>query len=230
MPVKVALRLSGLDMRDVAALERIPAELAELSFRAKGPVSYVLLHLDRPAAHEVAEWARKINKLIPGARVTGVYEELLGMAEIASRCGVAPEAVRLWAAGKRRASVKPFPQAREVIKQGASGKLAPLFAWSEVLAWVREVLHVDPEDGVAYLSAVQVADLNSELAHLDDGPDEHDTWNPLDYLDFHERSAARQVAVSQCTVVVSSSNVVPMTERTVVRNQPRRSDYTLAAQ
>lgn len=171
MAVKVAMRLAGLDLRETEAYLRIPEELSELGFQAKGPISYAVMYSDaRNPAYEAADWARLIAKLMPGVRVVGVYEELLNAAQIAARCGVAPEAVRLWATGQRRASLRPFPAPHEVVEQGRSGKLAPLWSWSEVVSWVRDVLGEDPEEGVQFLTPVQVADLNAEIAHIESAP------------------------------------------------------------
>ena len=168
MPVKIALRLEGIDLREADWYLRIPDELAEVGFQAKGPISYAVVYGDGAgAAQEAADWAKRVMKLMPGVRVVGVYDELLGTSQIAARCAVAPEAVRLWASGRRRSRIRPFPTPREVIQQGASKKLAPLFAWSEVLEWVREVLGQDPEEGVCYLSVAQQADLNAELLSLE---------------------------------------------------------------
>jgi hypothetical protein len=39
-----------------------------------------------------------------------------------------------------------------------------LYAWREVLSWIREILCTDPEEGSEYLSDMQLADLNACLA------------------------------------------------------------------
>lgn len=166
MAVKIALRLAGLDLRDVAAYERIPEELAELSFQANGDVSVAVLYAASPpvaAAAEAADWARLISKLIPGAQVIGAHEELVSVSDIAARCHVAPEAVRLWATGKRRNTLRPFPAAREVVGSNSGRKSMRIYSWPEVAGWVREVIGLDPDSGITYLDARQHAHLNAEL-------------------------------------------------------------------
>lgn len=74
MAVKIALRLAGIDLRDATEYERIPEELAELSFQANGDISVAVLYAETSAptaAAEAADWARLIGKLIPGAQVVG---------------------------------------------------------------------------------------------------------------------------------------------------------------
>ena len=41
-----------------------------------------------------------------------------------------------------------------------------LYAWREVLGWIREVLGSDPEDGVDYLGDIERVHLNAELAAI----------------------------------------------------------------
>lgn len=167
MTVKIALRLCGLDLREVEAYERIPPDLEELSYQASGAVSLAVVYSDSPSpVREAVEWARMIGRLIPGVRVVGAHEELVSISDIAARCDVAAEAVRLWATGRRRASLRPFPEPRAVIGTGAGRKTSNIYAWPEVVSWVREVIGIDPDAGITYLGARQHAHLNAELADL----------------------------------------------------------------
>lgn len=167
MTVKIPLRLRGLDLRDADAYDRIDPDLAELSWEANGGVSLAVFYSDDPpaiAAGEAADRARRIAKLMPGVRVADVHDELVSTSDIAVRAGVAAEAVRLWAAGKRRASLRPFPNPRQVVGSGSGGKTMNLYAWREVVSWIREVIGTDPDDGIDYLNDAQLASLNAELA------------------------------------------------------------------
>lgn len=168
MSVKIALRLRGIDLRDVEAYERIPPELTALSFRANGAVSVAVLYTDSPApAAEASSWASAIGTLMPGVQVVRTHEELVSVSDIAARCGVAAEAVRLWAAGRRRAAaLRPFPAPRDVIGLGGGGRTMNVYAWAEVVEWVREVIQVDPDQDVHYLDDQQNAELNAELADI----------------------------------------------------------------
>lgn len=166
MTVKISLRLYGIDLRHVEAYDRIPAELAELGWEADGGVSVAVLYSDDlapDAARHAAASARDIIRLMPGVTVAYVHDELVSVPDIAARASVAAEAVRLWTIGKRR-SAKPFPAPRQVIGRDSSGKSMSLFAWREVLLWIREVIGEDPDEGIEYLTDEQLAILNAELA------------------------------------------------------------------
>jgi len=170
MTVKIALRLNGLDLRSTSEYEQIPVDLEELSFESHGGVSVAVLYSDGPSpAHEVADWAARIVKLMPGVGATEAFDELVSVSDIAARCDVAPEAVRLWAAGRRRASLRQFPVPRQVVGAGTGGKSMCLYAWREVLSWVREVIQIDPDEGINYLDDAQYAALNAELCDLGAG-------------------------------------------------------------
>lgn len=195
--VKVALRLEGLDLRHLEAYERIPEDLAELSFQSHGGVSLAVVYTDEPSpAHEAAEWARRIFKLIPGVYVAETFDELVSTADIAARCEVAPEAVRLWAAGKRRSSVRAFPAPRQVVGSGSGGKTMSLYAWREVLSWVRDVISIDPDEGITYLDSAQFADLNAELAGLAEPAAAPELpWRPMQVQTPHVTTATGQAIV-----------------------------------
>ena len=178
--VKIALRLAGLDLRDTQAYERIPDDLAELSFEANGGVSLAVVYTDGPSpVAEAADWARHIVKLVPGTSVAEAFDELVSISDIAARCEVAAEAVRLWAAGKRRTSIRVFPAPRQVVGAGSGGKSMSLYAWRDVLSWVREVIRIDPDEGIAYLDDAQYADLNAELIGLAELSSPESEWRPI---------------------------------------------------
>jgi hypothetical protein len=162
--VKISLRLSGIDLRHPAAYEQIGPELGDLFFEANGGVSLATVYTDEVDPTWVAaDASRRVVKFLDGVVVVGVHDELVSLADIAGRCGVAAESVRLWAAGKRRASLRPFPSPRQVVGSAAGGKYMSLYAWRDVVSWVREVIEIDPDEGVTYLDDVALARLNAEL-------------------------------------------------------------------
>jgi hypothetical protein len=178
MAVKIPLRLRGIDLRDVEAYDRIDPELDELSWEANGGVSLAVLYSDDPpavATGDAADWARRIAKLIPGVCVVDVHDELVSNSDIAVRAGVAAEAVRLWAARKRRASLRPFPSPRQVVGSGSGGKVMNLYAWREVVSWIREVIGTDPDDGIEYLTDAELARLNAQLVDIAPAA----AWHPI---------------------------------------------------
>ena len=179
MTVKIPLRLQGIDLRDTEAYDRIPPELEELFWMANGAVSLAVVLSDSRevvAAADAADWARRIAKHMPGVLAAEVYDELVSVSDIAARAGVAPEAVRLWAAHKRRASLRPFPAPHQVVGTGSGGKTMSLYAWREVLSWIREILGTDPDESIEYLSDTRLADLNVDLAAI---RAERSVWHPI---------------------------------------------------
>lgn len=179
MTLKIPLRLQGIDLRDPEAYDRIDEELGELFWTSNGAVPLAVVLSDDPvpvAAADAVGWARRIAKRMPGVSVAEVHDELVSISDIAARAGVAHEAVRLWTLGKRRASLRPFPAARQVVGTGSGGKTMNLYAWREVLSWIREVLGTDPDDGTSYLTDHEYATLNAQLAAV---RAELSEWHPI---------------------------------------------------
>ena len=58
---------------------------------------------------------------------------------------------------------------------GSGGKTMNLYAWREVMSWVREVIGIDPDENIEYLTDAQLADLNAELAASMTTPG----WHPM---------------------------------------------------
>lgn len=170
MSVKVPLSVRGLDLRDAATYDRL-GELTELDWKAVGPITLAVVYVDHGSAvGEAVDWARRILKTLDGVSV-GVHDELVSVSDIALRCGMSAESVRLWTAGKRRGARRPFPPPRQVVSVGA--RSMSLYAWRDVVAWVREVVQIDPDEGITYLDDMQVAQLVLEVAEFDSG------WQPV---------------------------------------------------
>lgn len=223
MTVKIPLRLEGLDLRDADAYDRIDPDLAELSWEANGGVSLAVFYSDDPptiAAGEAADWARRIAKLMPGVRVADVHDELVSTSDIAVRAGVAAEAVRLWAAGKRRASLRPFPNPRQVVGSGSGGKTMNLYAWREVVSWIREVIGTDPDDGIDYLTDAQLASLNAELAD----PAPAAAWNRIGTFSIETERIIADVQ-QLCAKEVSVS--IPRTHLADLHNETAATEHHL---
>lgn len=51
-----------------------------------------------------------------------------------------------------------------------------LYAWREVLSWIRDVLGTDPDEGIDYLSDAQIASLNADLTAI---KEERSEWHPI---------------------------------------------------
>jgi hypothetical protein len=178
MTLKIPLRLRGLDLREAEAYERIHPDLAELFWEANGGLSLAVLYSDDPVSSVLdaaVDQSRLIAKLMPGVEVAEVHDELASVSDIAARAGVVAESVRLWTAGKRRASLRPFPSPRQVVGSGSGGKTMSLYAWRDVVLWIRDVIGIDPDEDIEYLTDAQLAELNAEIAASSPGA----TWRPV---------------------------------------------------
>jgi hypothetical protein len=176
MTVKIPLRLRGFDLRVDAEWERIHPDLTELLWTAAGGVSRAVVYNEEPpsvAMDQAIRWAWLIADLMPGVEVAGVDDELVSISDIARRAAVGAEAVRLWTTGKRRAGIRPFPAPRQVAGGGAGGKSMALYSWREVVSWIRDVIGIDPDEGIDYLTDAQLASLNLELTAIAAAPDSH---------------------------------------------------------
>src|SRR4051812_8441543 len=109
MLVRFALLLRGLDMRTADDRARIPEHLQDLAFEASEELTYVVVICeDQEAARVATDIARRIERSLLGVSVIAVHDELVSLSDVADRADVAHEAVRMWAAGKRRATGRAF--------------------------------------------------------------------------------------------------------------------------
>jgi hypothetical protein len=215
MTVKIPLRLRGLDLRDADAYSSIDPDLAELSWEANGGLSIAVVYTDDLFPVAVAtEWARRIAKLMPGVEVAEAHDELVSISDIAARVGVAAEAARLWAAGKRRAALQPFPAPRQVVGTGSGGKSMSLYAWREVVSWIRAVIGIDPDDGIHYLSDAQYADLNADLVATAAAA----IWHPIEVQTVHITTGVRKVPSAILGAAGRLRNVSPGENATTRRH------------
>ena len=161
---KILLRVRGVDLDDRATLDALATHLDDLGWESVAGQVTAVLYTDSPDPVAAAlDVTQAIEKVLPGATVDSVDEQLVSVGDIADRLGITSEAVRLWAAGKRRVGASPFPEPRAHISQGRT--LMKIWGWAEVVEWLRAAYGLDPEEGVRYLSRRDVAELNAELAH-----------------------------------------------------------------
>lgn len=161
MLFKVVLRLAGVDLRDPQDWEVFGEGTEDVHMEADGRLSLATLYAE--SAQEVmacaADFAALLKSQGSRAVVAGVHDELVSVSTIADRVGLGAEAVRLWVQGERRGEA--FPRPVQIV--GTGSKPQQLFAWREVLDWVRQSLGCDPEEGVEYLSASQFAELSHQV-------------------------------------------------------------------
>ncbi|WNO65375.1 hypothetical protein RPQ02_16985 [Streptomyces sp. AM2-3-1] len=162
MKTHIPLIVHHVDLDDDGTAEQLALHLADFAWQETGGqvVATVFTASSDPVA-DAAAAALCIRRLLPQASVERVDEQFVSLADIAARAGLTHEAVRLWAAGKRRTAGAPFPAPRAEVGQGRTA--TKIWAWPEVLVWLKAHYCLDLEPGTAYLTAWQVARLNALL-------------------------------------------------------------------
>jgi hypothetical protein len=162
METSIVLNVEGITLEDNAVLEVLAGCFDDLAWSSHDGQVTATVFTDAPdPVAAAAHLAARIGEHVPGARVTGASEQLVSVGDIADRAGVTTEAIRLWAAGKRRAKT-PFPAPRGRISQGRTQM--KIWAWGEVVAWLRHEYKLQVEPGLEFLDARQLARLNAILA------------------------------------------------------------------
>lgn len=163
MDYKVVLDVVGVDLESEAVAEQLAEADLDLAWSDSGGRTSAAFFTQAAdpvsAAYDVA---RRIERVVPGAKVPRVDEELMSVREIASEMSLSREAVRLWTVGRRGPG--HFPRPRAGASTGDRGSVR-LWAWSEVAGWLDEYLGIEPD--YRYLTWAQVADLNAHLAGIE---------------------------------------------------------------
>ena len=159
--ITIPLVVTGVDLDDEPTLDLIGARFDDLTWHSESGQLIATLYTTAAdplsAAIEVAD---AISAELPGARVTGIDPQLVALGDIADRLNISSEAVRLWAAGKRRADT-PFPAPAGHVSAGRT--VMKIWSWPDVLTWLREEYHLDPEPDTTYLTASQTHELAVKL-------------------------------------------------------------------
>lgn len=168
--IKVGIRVRGLNLRADGAWDALPAALVDLDWDGTGDLVVASVYgASASAVREAALDAARALATVPELAFDGLYDELVGLAEIAIRLDVNPETVRMWADGRRRAS-RAFPGVTEV-NESASGRVVRLYRWRHVVEWARQVLAEDPDEGIEYLDDRSIDLLTAELRQAADASD-----------------------------------------------------------
>ncbi|MCD0483245.1 hypothetical protein LO771_12715 [Streptacidiphilus sp. ASG 303] len=113
------------------------------------------------AAHALVTGLRRA---LPGLRVLRLDPELVGVSDIAERCGRSRQNVAQWVGGERRAAAEaPFPE-----PEGTAGH-SLVWRWAEVNAWLARV---GADDGMARASRDEalLVDLSLRFWQEPEGP------------------------------------------------------------
>lgn len=173
METHIPLIVRNVDLDDDATVEQLALNLSDFGWHeTNGQVIATFYTTSSEPVAAAAAAALSIRRVLPQACVERVDEQFVSLADIAARAGLSHEAIRLWAAGKRRAAGEPFPAPRTQVGQGRTA--TKIWAWPEVLVWFKAHYCLDVEPGTAYLTAQQVARLNFLLQER-----QQPRWQPL---------------------------------------------------
>ncbi|MFD5984914.1 hypothetical protein ACH4A7_31995 [Streptomyces cyaneofuscatus] len=162
METHIPLIVRNVDLDDDSTAEQLALNLADFAWQeAGGQVVATFFTTSSDPVAAAAAAALCIRRVLPQASVERVDEQFVSLADIAARAGLSHEAVRLWAAGKRRTTGAPFPVPRAEVGQGRTA--TKIWTWPEVLVWLEAHYCLDLEPDTAYLTARQVAHLNALL-------------------------------------------------------------------
>lgn len=168
MPTKIRLSVENVDLNSDLTLAILTGYLRDLGWESvEGQVTATLYTDSTDPVSAALETAHAIVKYLPHAAVTRVDEQLVAVSDIADHVGITAEGVRLWVTGKRRKTGQRFPAPRGQISQGRT--LMKVWAWPDVLYWLRSQYNLDPEPGVLYLPDGEIARLNGFLSRTTDG-------------------------------------------------------------
>lgn len=202
MNIKIPLRVENLDPESSAYLAMDPDLEDEFLWSViSGVMTAVLFVESGNPVWKAEDAAKMIRKLAPGASVSEVHDELVGISDIAVRAGVAAEGVRLWADGKRRASAAhPFPRVEQAITYGAT--TLRLYSWRRVVDWLRAVPGIDADEGIVYLDDDQLAELNATL-HREQMEQPDIVFQPVQVPSVLDSHVARAINFSTASDLVS---------------------------
>jgi hypothetical protein len=171
---KIVLSIQNVDLGHDKTLATLAQHLDDLGWESVEGQVTATLYTDEPdVVGATLDVVHCIEKYLPDATVVRIDEQLVAVSDIADRVGMSSEGVRLWTTGQRRKIGPRFPAPRGQVSQGRTSM--KVWAWADVINWLRSQYKLDPEPGVLYPSDHEIAHLNASLC---DRADEQDRWRP----------------------------------------------------
>lgn len=151
--LKFHLIVDGIDVDDFQQLDALYEVRPELQFSERdGFTVATVLTDDTNLLRAVEAVAADVRDAVPGARVLRVDEELVATPDIARRCDVTRQAVRLWT------QRDDFPAPR-----GSVGNGIRVWDWASVNRWLQTTHHGVLGDDARLLRPSEVAQVNAML-------------------------------------------------------------------
>jgi hypothetical protein len=155
----LTIQYSGVDFDDDAQLAVLSESAPHISWSVDSGLVSATAYLEARSIVEAAEqMVEQIARAVPGAQPIRMDEDLVNTFDVADRCGVNRETVRLWAAGLRGPGGFPSPRGR--IGRDAQ----QVWDWGSVQSWLQEQYRLG---GVAIAPGwAEVAKVNMRLQQL----------------------------------------------------------------
>ncbi len=136
---KIELVVNGVDLDNDDTDELIAVHLSEYGWFSRDGIVTATVYLEdgADAVHAACDAAHRIEHHL-GARVPRVYEDLVGVSDIAARTGLHREGVRLLTLGKRGPG--DFPAHRGTV--GSGSKSSRVWQWGDVVPWLQQHVHL----------------------------------------------------------------------------------------
>lgn len=127
--MEITLRVSGIDIDNDETFDVIAENFPEFLWETNNDIVLVTLFVNRDdSATQVLSIVRRMDSLLPGIRVDGVFRDLVSTTDISLRTDVSREGARKWS------QASDFPSAWTSV----GPKAMKLWLWSEVVAWLKE--------------------------------------------------------------------------------------------
>lgn len=161
-PYRLHVRFSGVDLGDDAVFDAL-SQLDYIDWLESHGVITAVATLDVESAMDAAiRLVTDVIACVPTASPLHIDSDLVSVADIAERVGMTREAVRNWAAGRRRAA--DFPAPASVV--GAANKPTLVWEWAPVSEWLERTLGLG--DPYRFPTRLEAAAINIHLM----------TWSP----------------------------------------------------
>lgn len=157
--LKFHLAVDGIDLEDWDVLDALAEQAPDVQFVARDGATFAIVITDASLVDALLDTTSAITAVVPDAVCTRIDEDYVATPDIAKRCDVSRETVRLW-------SLKPdFPVARGVVGNGIK-----IWDWATINQWLLAAYHGELGDTARLLLPQDVARANALLRKLPAAP------------------------------------------------------------
>lgn len=126
--LKFRLVVDGIDVDDWDVIDALAEAAPGVQFMSRDGVTYAIVISEASLVDALLDVTSAVASVVAGARCLRVDEDFVAIPDVARRCDVSRETVRLW-------TLKPdFPAARGVVGNGIK-----IWDWATVNGWLQRV-------------------------------------------------------------------------------------------